>query len=448
MSSYTSPTRDIPVKGCYDVLVVGGGPAGIGAALGAARQGMKTLVIEQHNAFGGVGGAGGHAYMCLCNAWRSRDQIVGGVAWELLRRISEEGHGDLMAGGAFYDVEWYKFMLERMFLEAGVEFLYHTFFCETIMDGNTAVGAVIQNKTGRQAVYAKRVVDCTGDGDVAASAGCAFEQGRVGDGKCQPVTLMFTVGGVDWDRVKKWRTDYRMEHVWAEAQKNGDMEPFQDHIMGFWWNSTQPTYIGMNFTHVTNIDSTKTEELTRATVEARRQAFHMIPVFRKYVPGLENCHLVSTGSTIGLRESRRILGEHLLTETEIKNECRFDDAICYGAFFIDIHAIDKGGMEVTTWRPAKDFRYQIPYRCLVPRTVDNLLVAGRCISVTHIGLGSARVMSQCTAMGEAAGVACALSIRSNTTPRNVDVAALRDTLRAAGGIIRDEDIKPFPESLP
>ncbi len=430
----------LPVAAETDVLVVGGGPAGIGAALAAARAGASVLVVEQFNCLGGVAGAGGHGHISIYSAWNDPTRVTGGVIYEVARRLVEEGAGQMNPHGIWFEVEKFKFLLERMMAEAGVRLLYHTLFCEAVVEDGAVVGAVIQNKGGRQVIRAKRVVDCTGDADVAASAGAPWEQGRPGDGKCQPVTLMFTIGGVEWPKVEAWRTDYQMRHVWEEAQRKGDMEPFQSTIMGFWWTHTRPDQVGVNFTHITNVDCTRAEDLTRATIEGRRQAFHSVDVFRKYVPGMEQCYMVSTPNTVGLRESRRIVGEVTLTETDMKNRRVWPDSIGHGSFFIDIHHIDGPGMDGTTWRPEKGFRYQIPYRILVPQGVENLLVAGRCVSVTHVALGSIRVMVQCALTGEAAGAAAALSLRAGVTPRQVDVAALQARLRATGGVLDESDI--------
>lgn len=432
--------RQLPVCTEVDVLVVGGGPAGIGAAIAAARAGASVLVVEQFNCLGGVAGAGGHGHISIFCAWGDNTRVAGGVIYDIARRLVQEDAGWMTPHGVWFEVEKLKYLLERMMTMHGVRLLYHTFFCETVVEDGVVLGAVIQNKGGRQLVKARRIVDCSGDGDVAASAGAPYAQGRPGDGKCQPVTLMFTIGGVEWPKVQAWHTDYQMRHVWEEAQRNGDMEPFQTTIMGFWWTPTRADQVGINFTHITDVDGTSAEELTRATLEGRRQAFHSIDVFRKYVPGMEACYMVSTPNTVGLRESRRIVGELVLSEEDMRAQRVWEDSIGHGAFFIDIHHIDGPGMDGTTWHPEQGFHYQIPYRILLPQRVENLLVAGRCVSVTHTALGSIRVMVQCALTGEAAGAAAALSLQEGMSPRYVDVTALQAHLRAHDGILTAEDV--------
>ena len=440
------PTIHNPNAKHVDVLVIGGGPAGVGAAFAAARLGAKVLVVEQFNCLGGVGTAAGHGHMNILCAWRTNTRVVGGIAYEVCRRIADEGygryggspHGDqqrVKHYGVFYQVEGLKFIYDTMAKECGVEVLFHTFFCETVLEGNRAVGAVVQNKTGRYPIYAKRIIDCTGDGDAAFSAGVPCEIGRPGDHRCQPVTLMFTIGGVDW-----WRNPYAtgnpsMSDIWKLAQKNGDMEPFQNQVMGFWWTPTRPDQVDVNFTHMIKIDTTKAEDLTAATIEGRRQAWHMIPVFRKYVPGLEHCYMISTPGTVGLRESRRAMGDYLLTEEDMHAHREFADSIGYGSFFIDIHNCDGPGMDRKTVRPDPGFKYQIPYRILVPKDVNGLLVAGRCASATHEALGSLRVMPQCGVMGQAAGVGAVLAARTGKEVCDVNVSDLQQELRRQGCIV-------------
>jgi len=430
----------LPCAASVDVLVVGGGPAGIGAALAAARNGAEVLVIEQFNCLGGVAGAGGHGHISKYDEAITQRRIVGGIADELARRVVDGGFGMRNSHGIWFEVEGLKLVLEQMADEAGVKVLYHTFFCDTGAEDGAVIGAVIQNKDGRQRVMARRVIDCTGDGDVAFHAGCAYETGRPSDGKCQPMTLMFTIGGVDWPRVEAWRTDYQMREVWEDAQARGLMRPFQKAIMGFWWTPTRPDQVGVNFTHIIHMDSTRAGDLTTATIEGRRQAYESIEVFRQVVPGMEHCYMISTPNTVGIRESRRVLGDYVLTEDDVKDQREFPDAICYGSFFVDIHCIDGPGMDHTVWHPPQGFKYHIPYRILLPRGIENLLTAGRCVSCSHIALGSLRVMVPCIGMGEAAGTAAAMSLAADCPPRQVEPASLQAQLRRQGAILSEAEI--------
>jgi hypothetical protein len=424
-----------------DVLVCGGGPAGFCAAVAAARAGARTLLVEQMNCLGGIATAGGHNHLCLYTSWGTGERVVGGIPYEMSDRVVQMGYGAWSRGSIDFELPGMKLALEQMAAEAGVKLLYHTLFADAIVEDGRIAGACIQNKGGRQAVLARRVVDATGDADVAASAGAPYEMGRPSDGACQPATLMFTIGGVDWRRVCEFRKgDHRLWHVWKAAQDAGDMEPFQDQIMGWWWTPTRDGQVGVNFTHLVGVDPTCAESITAATIEGRRQAFHMIGVFRKYVPGMEGCYLISTAALLGTRESRRIVGEVVVTDQDILARRPWDDAVCYGSFFIDVHNCTGPGMDGETCRPEKGFRYQLPYRAILPKQIHNLLVAGRCISVTHRALGSTRVMPQCAALGQAAGTAAALSIEAGCTPRELDAAALQSRLRADGCICTDQDI--------
>lgn len=433
--------KEIPVLHETDVLVVGGGPAGVSAAFAAAELGKKVMIVEQFNCLGGVATAGGHGHICLYSSNGTDERIVGGHTFEIAKRVARAGYGVHDNSFCDFEVEGMKLVLEEMASELGVELLYHSFFSDAYVDGKTVKCAIIQNKNGLSAIRAKMIVDATGDGDVAAMAGCKFEYGEDGTGNCQPVTLMFTIGGVDYDRVREFRgNDYKLEKVWKSAQKNGDMRPFQHCIMGWWWTPTRPDQLGINFTHVNFINALKAEDLTAATLEARKQAYESIQVYRKYIPGMEKCHIISTPNTIGIRESRRIVGKYTLTKNDVLSQRNFPDSIGYGSFFIDIHNCSGPGMDKKTVRPDNGFKYQIPYRILVPEGINNLLVAGRCASTDHEALGSLRVMPQCGVMGEAAGAAAAIAIDRNCTAEDVPVQLLQSVLRKLNCIVDENDI--------
>ncbi len=449
-------TERIDVKYDADVCVVGGGPAGVGAAFAAARRGMRVVVVEQANCLGGVATSGLHGHICLYSSWGGGQRVVGGIAHEMAQRVVREGFGAYDQAQLDFEVEGMKRVLEMMASECGgIRLLYYTQLSDVVVQDGDVTHIIVQSKSGREAIRARRVIDCTGDADVAARAGVPFEMGRETDGLCQPMTLMFQIGGVNNEAVRHFRwTEYRkmypgenpfqLRKVWEQAQKNGDMEPFQNNIMGWWYTPTRPDQLGINFTHITGRSTINVEDLTYATIEGRRQAYHTVDVYRKYVPGMEECWMSHTAAIVGTRESRRIEGEYTITEKDLVGQREFDDSIGYGSFFIDVHRCDGPGMDEETWHPPEGFKYQIPYRALVPKAIGNMLVAGRCISCTHTALGSLRVMPQCILEGEACGIAAAQTIEADVPPRSADVAELQRALRDEGAIVRAEDIAPIP----
>ncbi|MFC1714202.1 FAD-dependent oxidoreductase [Candidatus Poribacteria bacterium] len=433
MRTITEERREIPVSKEVDVVVAGGGPAGIGTALAAARMGAKTLLVEQFGALGGVATTGLHTHVCTLKDAGAKNLIVGGISKELSDRLVELNTATLGAHLDF-ELESMKRELDAMMLESGVELLYYTLVSDTIVSDDSIEGIIVENKSGRSAILSKMVVDCTGDADVAARAGAPFEKGRESDGGMQPVTLMFRIGGVDWSMLREYRlSDPKLEEMCRKAIRAGDMEPFQTRLMGFWFCHIRPDQVGVNFTNITGIDSTNADDLTRATIEGRKQAKTLMEVLRKYVPGFEDGYIIDTAAVIGIRESRRIIGEYVMTVDDVVNVKKFPDGIAKGSFFVDIHHPTDTGLHNPRYL-GQGTHYDIPYRCIVPRRIDDLLVAGRCISVTHEALGSTRVMFQCMALGEAAGTAAALCISQGVIPRKLDAQLLRKELAARGGI--------------
>ena len=433
------PARDVPVYAEVDVLVAGGGPAGICAALAAARSGKKTLLVEFAGCLGGMITAGLHQHISLyVSAGHVAPRIIGGIPWELTTRLVARDAGRLAGGCADLEIETAKLVFEEVTAEAGVGLLYHTLAADAVVEALVVQGVIIENKSGRQAVLAERTVDCTADADVAARAGAAFVQGRQQDNRVQPVTLMFRVGGIDHQAVEaeQQRDSWKLQNVISRAIEAGDLTAFHTMMSGLWWCPQRPDQLGVNYTNLTDIDPTSAEDITRATVHCRKQIFQTIAAFRKHMPGWKNAYLIDTAPQIGTRESRRIVGTETLTIDDVLQCRKSPRGIAKGSFFVDVHGPTGSQQADYGWRqlPEGD-HYDIPYGCLVPQRMDHLLVAGRCLSADHMALGSARVMHQCMATGEAAGLAAAMSIDAGCSPRDLEVDALRKELTKRGAII-------------
>jgi ribulose 1,5-bisphosphate synthetase/thiazole synthase len=423
------PARKIPVAARVDILVLGGGPAGFAAAVCAARMGARTLLVEQTGALGGMATTG------LMSHWTGSTR--GGIYEEILDRSRDPG-GERQT----INPERLKTILLDMLLESGSALHLHTLACEPVMgagktgDGDHIRGVITESKSGREALLARVVIDATGDGDIAAKAGVPYRKGRETDGKMQPMTLMFKVGGVDTAKAVfpgGFEDDYEVPKGSLQQLGRKHLPPPAGHVLLY--RSSLPGVVTCNMTNSIAVDGTNAVDLTKAEIECRKQLGPIVAFLREYTPGFENCHLLESADYVGVRETRHFEGEYTLTEKDILEARVFDDwAVTKAHFNFDIHNLAGSGLDPTGVQKhfPQQNGYTIPYRCFVPMKVENLLLAGRNISGTHAAHSNYRVMPICANMGQAVGCAAALCVQKGITPRKLDVAELQEVLRRGG----------------
>jgi hypothetical protein len=347
----------------------------------------------------------------------------------LIQRLKKAGAWRAWKFSWTFDTEAMKLLLETMLAEAHAAIWYYSFVADAIVERGRVRGVIVESKSGREAVLAKVVVDCSGDGDVAARAGVPFRLGRIPDSACQPLTLMFEIDGLgDWVQSKAEDLYDRMAET-IQRERLPIHLPFGRVNYAPWIiNVPRPGTGAVQATHVYQINPLDTRDLTRATIQARRQAQDLVQVMQR-IPGLENVRLVQTAPAIGVREARHLAGRHTLTLEDLRAGRKFEDAVTFGAFGVDIHDVKRGEKSAhgTKIRP-----YEVPYRCLLPESARGLLFAGRCISGTHEAHASYRVTGTCMAMGQAAGLAAAMAARRDGSPDEIEGRSLRRALEARG----------------
>ncbi|MFO8006762.1 MAG: FAD-dependent oxidoreductase [Candidatus Brocadiia bacterium] len=412
---------DIPLLHEVDVMVVGAGPGGIGAAVAAARQGARTLLCEQYGFPGGMATAGlVNPFMPNGLEGRYFDTGVFMDWCDLMDQM-----GGLAEDGRTFCHETAKLAAERLLLDAGVELLYHVQLDRPLMDGRRIACALMLGKSGPTAHRADIYVDCTGDADLAARAGCEFEFGRPEDGQAQAMTTCFDMAGVDFERMPDRKT---INALYDKAREEGRLECPRENVLFF--RTVEPDRIHFNTTRIVRHDATDTLSLSEAEVEGRRQVMGYLRFLRRDVAGFEDARLHAIAVNVGVRESRHVRGHARLTREDFENAVKPPDGICRVNYPIDIHSPTGGGGEMT--HMPKGEWYEIPYGCLVPVGCENLLVGGRPISVDHAVHSSMRVMPPACTVGQAAGTAAAMAVRDGVEPSELDGRKVRQSLVEQG----------------
>lgn len=448
------PARKIPVRASVDVLVVGGGPSGIMAAQAAAGKGQKVMLIESRSFLGGNLTIGLPVLGYLSEKGKL---ITRGLAQQFIERLQAKNAASdhrpcpLHMSLTIVDPEQVKTTALEMLEEVNVNILFYAFFAGIVKDGNELKGIIIESKVGREAILAKVVIDCSGDADVAFRAGVPCEKGNE-NGGMQPPTLMFCMKGVD---VKKLRfsiadnpQEFDMDKIpneffrkddnfitvglrgkVQEALKKGYKVPTDRTIL---ISGLADDEIWVNMSRISGVDGSRPESATRGEIEGHKQIYEIERYLKDFVPGFENAYMEKVAPFLGIRETRRIVGQYILTQDDLLSQRKFEDAIAVASYPIDIHH-PQGGDCTLMW---SGDCYDIPYRSLVPLKIENLLVAGRSISTTHEAMSAIRVMAPCMLMGEAAGLAANIAIRDGVRLADVNIEKLQKDILDNGGFLR------------
>lgn len=457
LTTIMEPARDTPVRMEVDVLVVGGGPAGIMAAQAASGDGMRVALIDNRSFLGGNMTIG---LPILGFLGQKGNQIIKGLPQKFIDKLkevdaaSEHRPCPLHMSLTLVEPEAVKDVGLKVLEESGVKVMLYVFAAGVVMDGDELKGVIIESKSGREVILAKTIIDCTGDADVAFRAGVECEQGNDAGG-VQPPTLMFCMGGVDTEKLRMsiadeprtYLTDFipaeyfgqnnqfivvGLRSVMQKAREAGYSLPVERTIL---ITGLREGEIWVNMSRINGVDGTNPESLTFGEIEGRRQVKEIQRYLTAFVPGFEKAVFTKMAPFLGIRETRRIVGNYVLTGEDLLSRRRFEDAIAVASYPLDIHH-PEGGDCTLTWCGDS---YDIPYRSLVPRKVKNLLVAGRSISSTHEAMSAIRVMAPCMAMGEAAGRAAKLAVKHQVTPSDVNVDELRAELLKHGAYLGEED---------